>query len=71
MQELDLGSVEEKEQQEEYQKHPGRSYCSLKRAHKKGVEWVFTWVDGDRTREKGFKLKEGRFRLDAREKSSL
>lgn len=29
MQELYLGSVEEKEQQEEHQKHPGRSYCSL------------------------------------------
>lgn len=41
MQELDLGSVEEKEQQEEHQKHTGRYYCSLavpKEGYKKGVE---------------------------------
>ena len=39
----------------------------LKGDYKHKENQLFTWVDSDRTRGNGFKLKEGRFRLDIRE----
>jgi len=40
----------------------------LKGAYEKGGEGLFTRASSDRTRSNGFKLKEGRFRLDIRKK---
>ena len=40
----------------------------LKGAYKQEGEWPFMMVDSDGTRGNGFKLKEGRFRLDVRSK---
>ena len=40
----------------------------IKGAYKKAVEGLFTRACNDRTRGNGFKLKEGRFRLDVSKK---
>ncbi|KAK4807041.1 hypothetical protein QYF61_018382 [Mycteria americana] len=51
------------------EKAPGRPYCGLsilKGASKKDGERLFSRACSNRTRGNGFKLKEGRFRLDIR-----
>jgi len=40
----------------------------LKGVYKQEGEWLFTRMDSYRTRGNGFKLKQGRFRLDIRRK---
>ena len=44
------------------------AFQNLKGAYKQEGEWPFTRVDSDRTRRSGFKLRQGRFRLDIRRK---
>ena len=40
----------------------------LKGAYKQEGEWLFKRADNDRTRGNGFKLRQGKFRLDIRRK---
>ena len=40
----------------------------LKGAYKQEEDQLFPWSDSARTKGNGFKLKEGRFKLDARNK---
>ena len=47
---------------------PVVAFQNLKGAYKQEGEWLFMWVDSDRTRGNGFKLRQGRFRLDIRRK---
>ncbi|GAB0203109.1 hypothetical protein GRJ2_002776500 [Grus japonensis] len=46
----------------------GAAFQYLKGFYKKSGEGLFTRACNDRTRGNGFKLKEGRFRLDVRKK---
>jgi len=44
------------------------AFQHLKGLYKQERNQLFTWVDSDRTRGNGFKLKEGRFRLHVKGK---
>ncbi|GAB0180012.1 hypothetical protein GRJ2_000466500 [Grus japonensis] len=64
LRELGLFSLEKRQA-------PGRSKCGLpvpEGAYRKAGEGLFIRECSDRTRGNGFKLKEGRFRLDVRKK---
>ena len=44
------------------------AFLYLKGAHKQEGEQLSAWVVSDRTRENGFKMRQGRFKLDVRRK---
>ncbi|KAK4819567.1 hypothetical protein QYF61_007078 [Mycteria americana] len=62
LKELELFSLENRR----LQGHLVVAFRYIKGAYKKGAERLFTKTCSDRTRGNGFKLKEGRFRLDIR-----
>ena len=64
MRELSLFSLEKKRLQGDLTV----AFQYLKGAYKQEGEQMFTRVDSDRTRGDGFKLRQGRFKLDIRRK---
>ena len=64
LRELGLFSLKKRRFQEDFIV----AFQYLKGAYKQEGEQLFTRVDNDRTRGNGFKLGQGRFRLDIRRK---